>query len=91
MLELAEREVDDESAAEDTTDVLGVDVVLETPAMDDDGADDSSLVGEEVVIVDVVPRLEEEVEYDLDVESVATGEDETDDAVPEDFSREDED
>ena len=90
MLELTEREVDDESADEDITDILGVDVVLEIPAMDDGGAD-SSPVGEEVVILDVVPRLEEVVGYDLDVESVAISEDETDDAVPEDISRVDED
>ena len=91
MLELAEREVDDEPGTEDTTAVLSVDVVVEIPVMDDDGADDSSLVGEEAVVLDVVSRPEEVVEYDLDVESAAMGEDETDDAVPEDISRADDD
>ena len=91
VLELTEREVDDESGAEDTNGILSIDVVLEIPAMDDNGADDSSLVGEEVVILGVVSRLEEVMEYDLDVESVAMGEDEIDDAVPEGISRVDED
>ena len=90
VLELAEREVDDESGAEDATGVLNVDIVLETPAMDDDGVDDSSPVGEDVIL-DVVSRLEEVVEYDRNVESVAIGEDEIDDAVPEDISRAEDD
>ena len=83
VLELAEGEVDIESGAGGTTDVLSVDVVLEIPAMDDDGV--------EVAVLDVVSRLEEVVEYDLDVGSVAMGEDEVDDAVPEDTSRADDD
>ena len=57
MLELTEREVDEEPAAEDTVDVLSVDVILELSAIDDDRPDDSSIF-EEVVILGVVSELE---------------------------------
>ena len=53
--------------------------------MDDDEADDSSLVGD--AILDVVSRLEEVMEYD----PVTIDEDEIDDAVPEDISRAEDD
>ena len=70
VLEPTERGVDNESAPEDRDDVLSVDVMLEVPAMDDDRADDSPIFDEEVVILDVVSRLEAMVEFNRDVEPV---------------------
>ena len=91
MLECTEREIDEGMAFEDRDGVMRADVNLNLSALDNDEVDDSSLVGEEAVILDVVSRLGEVVEYDFDVESVAMSDDEIDDAVPEDISRADDD